>query len=121
MTDDPDPDRVARTYLDKATSLAARIGRKRCPGDDKDFADALLALARADGLLSVVVAPAHGGPGLGLGDTARITERIARQSGSVGLIYAMHMSQALSVVRHGRGAFFDDFQRRMVRDQILIA
>jgi acyl-CoA dehydrogenase len=33
----------------------------------------------------------------------------------------MHMSQALSVVRHGRGPFFDDLQRRMVRDQILIA
>ena len=121
MTEDADQGEVARSYLDKAVTLAARVGRKRIPGDDKAHADALLAQARADGLLSVVVGPAYGGPGLGLAETARITERIARQSGSVGLIYAMHMSQALSVVRHGRGAFFDDFQRRMVRDQILIA
>ena len=108
-------------YLDRARTLAERVGLKRRPGDDKAHADALVAQMRADGLFSVVVGPAHGGPGLSLADTARITERIARASGSVGLIYAMHMSQALSVVRHGRGAFFDDFQRRMVRDQILIA
>jgi acyl-CoA dehydrogenase len=111
----------AVTYLERASTLTERVGLKRRPGDEKAFADALLAQMRADGLLSVVVPPAFGGPGLNLIQTARITERIARASGSAGLTYAMHMSQALSVVRHGRGAFFEDFQRRMVRDQILIA
>jgi acyl-CoA dehydrogenase len=76
---------------------------------------------RADRLLAVVVPAEFGGPGLGVGATARIVFHVARVSGSAGLIYAMHMSQALSVVRHGRGAFFEDFQRRMVQDQILIA
>jgi len=108
-------------YLDLAATLTSRLGLKRRPGDEKTFADALLVQMKADGLLSVAVGPDHGGPGLGLGATARITERIARQSGSVGLIYAMHMSQALSVVQHGRGAFFAALQRRMVRDQLLIA
>jgi acyl-CoA dehydrogenase len=112
---------TAIDYLDRARALAERVGLKRRQGDEKAFADALLAQMRADGLLSVVVPPAFGGPGLSLTETARITERIARVSGSAGLIYAMHMSQALSVVKHGRGAFFEDFQRRMVRDQILIA
>lgn len=115
------PETGPETWLERARTLSERVGLKRRPGDEKAFADALLAQMRADGLLSVVVGPEHGGPGLSLAETARITERLARQSGSVGLIYAMHMSQALSVVRHCRGAFFDDFQRRMVRDQILIA
>lgn len=108
-------------YLDLACTLTARVGLKRQPGDEKTFADALLAQMRSDALLSVVVPAEFGGPGLSLTQTARITERIARQSGSAGLIYAMHMSQALSVVRHGRGPYFEDLQRRMVRDQILIA
>lgn len=115
------PEDAGAIYLERARTLAVRVGAKRRPGDDKTFADALLAQMRVDQLLSVVVGPSYGGPGLSLAETARITERIARQSGSAGLIYAMHMSQALSVVRHGRGAFFDDFQRRMVQDQILIA
>jgi acyl-CoA dehydrogenase len=67
------------------------------------------------------VPPAFDGPGLDLVQIAQITERIGRLSGLAGLIYAMHMSQALSIVRHGTGAFFEDFQRRMVRDQILLA
>ena len=117
----PEPTHPAALYLDRATTLATRLGLKRRPGDEKAVADALLAQMRADGLLSVMVGEAFGGPGLSLTDTARITERIARVSGSAGLIYAMHMSQVLSVVRHGRGDFFEDFQRRMVRDQILIA
>lgn len=108
-------------YCDLAASLTTRLGLKRRPGDEKACADALLAQMRLDGLMAVVVGPDHGGPGLGLAEVARITERIARHSGSAGLIYAMHMSQALSVVRHGRGAFFDALQRRMVRDQLLIA
>lgn len=111
----------APDYLALATALTAKVAMKRRPGDEKTFADALLAQIKADRLLSVVVGPDHGGPGLGLADTARITERIARQSGSAGLIYAMHMSQALSVVHHGRGPFFDALQRRMVADQLLIA
>jgi len=116
-----DTEHGAEDWIARAAGLAAATGLKRRPGDEKAFADALLTQMRGAGLLSVMVPPAFGGPGLSLADTARITERIARQSGSAGLIYAMHMSQALSVVRHGRGPFFEDLQRRMVRDQILIA
>jgi acyl-CoA dehydrogenase len=124
MIDMTDPSGAAQgsdLYLERAQSLTARIAHKRKPGDEKTFTDALLAQMRADGLLSVVVPAEFGGPGLNLTQTARITERIARQSGSAGLIYAMHMSQALSVVRHGRGPYFEDLQRRMVQGQLLIA
>ncbi len=121
MDDTADCATSPEAYLEKAQTLSQRLSLKRQPGDEKPFADALLALMRADGLLSVVVPRSFGGPGLSLTQTARITERIARQSGSAGLTYAMHMSQVLSVVNHGRTGFFEDFQRRIVRDQILIA
>lgn len=108
-------------FVGRAAALTDPATLRRQPGDEKAFADALLVRMRAAELLSVPVPPAFGGPGLGLAETARITERIARQSGSAGLTYAMHMSQAFSVVRHGTGAFFEELQRRMVRDQIVIA
>ncbi len=92
------------------------------PDGEKAHSDRMLAAVRAAGLLSVGVPPVCGGPGLGVGDTARIAFELARGSGSVGLIYAMHMSQALTVVRHAAdNPLFADFQARMVRDQILIA
>jgi acyl-CoA dehydrogenase len=112
---------VEDDFLGRAEALTDLAPARRQPGDEKVFADLLLARMRAAGLLSVAVPPEFGGPGLGLAATARITERIARHSGSAGLIYAMHMSQAFSVVRHGRGAFFEALQDRMVREQILIA
>jgi acyl-CoA dehydrogenase len=104
-----------------ASSILERSGAKRSGNTEKAFTDALLAQARAEKLFSACVPTSFGGAGLGLADTARITERLARVSGSLGLIYAMHMSQLFSVVEHGKGAFFDAFLRRVVKDQILIA
>lgn len=121
MTEETPRTRDAAHFLQLSDTLAERTGAKRVPGEDKAFTDALLAQMRADGLLSVSVPPAFGGPGLPLADIARITFNIARTNGSAGLIYSMHMSQAMSVTGHGTGDFFDDFQRRMVDEQILIA
>lgn len=115
------PASIGSELLEKADSLARRLAMTPEPGDEKAFADALLAQMRQDRLLSVMVPPAVGGPGLGLAEMARITERIARHSGSARLTYAIHMSQALSVVRHGIGGFFEEFQRRMEREQLLLA
>ncbi len=111
----------AARYLDRARTLGERVAPPPSPGAEKAHADALVAQLRADGLFAVAVGPAFGGPGLDLADMARITFAIARTSGSAGLIYAMHLSQALSIVRHGQGGYFEDFQRRMVLDQILLA
>lgn len=108
-------------YLGLASSLAERVDIKLAPGREKAYVDALLAQMRVDGLLALPVPESLGGPGLGLADIARITFSIARQSGSAGLIHAMHMSQAFTIVRHGGGAHFEAFQRRMVQEQLLIA
>jgi acyl-CoA dehydrogenase len=110
-----DPVELSRT-------LGQRLDLAREPGDEKAFADAILAQLAKDRLLWVVAPNDKGGTPLSIGDTARITFNIARLSGSAGLIYAMHMSQALTIVRHGRGsAFFSDFVQRLAQDQALVA
>ncbi len=106
----------------RARTLGERVAAQRSGLDEKAFTDLILAELRADGLISAVVPSTHGGHGMGLGDVARVTQHIARVSGSAGLIYAMHMSQLLTLVRHGRdNPFFDDLLRRAARDQILFA
>ncbi|MFK7880407.1 acyl-CoA dehydrogenase family protein [Roseobacter sp.] len=111
----------ATRYLALSDNLVERAGVKPTPGGDKAFTDALISQMRTDKLLSVSVPPAFGGPGLELAEIARITFNVARQNGSAGLIYAMHMSQAMSVTAHGTGPFFAAFQHRMIDEQILIA
>lgn len=107
--------------VELSRTLAERLSLPREPGDEKAFADAILAQLREDRLLWVV-ADDDNAPALSIGDTARITFNIARLSGSAGLIYAMHMSQALTLVRHGGDSpFFSALLRRMVREQVLVA
>lgn len=112
---------MAETFIEAARTLSDRVAVK--PGGDraKAHCDALLAEMRAASLLSVSVPKRLGGPGLEVADIARITFEIARQSGSAGLIYAMHMSQAYSVTTHGTGPFFDALMERMLLGQLLIA
>ena len=112
---------IGPQYVELSATLGERLAVKPRPGEEKAYADALVGQLRADGLIAAAVPFTHGGPGLSVRDLARVTFNVARQSGSAGLIYAMHMSQAVSVVEHGKGPFFEDFMRRMVRDQILIA
>ncbi len=109
------------SHLDRARALAAKVPPALRRDGERAYADALLAQMRQDELLNVLVSAEHGGPSLSVADTARIIFHAAKQSGSAGLICAMHMSQVLSIVRHGKGAYFDSFQRRMVKEQLLVA
>ena len=113
----PDP----RVVLSR--TLGERLAFERGPGDEKAFTDAILAQLARDRLLWVVAAGEHEEePPLSLHETAQLTFNIARLSGSAGLIYAMHVSQALSLIRHGgQSPFFKALLSRMVRDQVLVA
>jgi acyl-CoA dehydrogenase len=63
-----------------------------------------------------------GGDGLDLEETARITCDVARLSGSAGLIYAMHASQALTLLRHtGQSHHLRALTQRLISDQLLVA
>lgn len=113
---------AARLYVDRAATLSERIAVKPGPGREKAHCDALLAEMRRSELLAVCVPRRLGGPELDVAAIAAITHEIARQSGSAGLVYAMHMSQALSLSVHAAATpWFDALQRRMLADQLLIA
>lgn len=111
-----------RDLVELSRTLGARLRRECAPAGEKAYADAILGQLAADRLLWCAAPRRFGGDAASLGDVARVTFHVARLSGSAGLIYAMHMSQALSVVRHGGdGAFFSAFMDRMTRDQALVA
>lgn len=111
----------APDYVELSRTLADRVSCTNGPGREREYTDAILQQLRDDRLIGVAVPPSHGGPGLGTADIARITYNISRISACAGLIYAMHMSQAFSVIRHAPATpFFDDFIRRMLSDQMLI-
>ncbi|MCF2906694.1 acyl-CoA/acyl-ACP dehydrogenase [Octadecabacter sp. CECT 8868] len=108
-------------HITLARTLSERIEEKPGPGKEKAYCDALIEQMRRDQLFSVSVAPDLGGPGLSVADIARITFEIARQSGSAGLIYAMHMSQAYTLTTHGKTLHLQELQKRLHDEQLLIA
>jgi acyl-CoA dehydrogenase len=108
--------------VELSRTLGNRVGMKRDSTDTRTFATALLQQMIADGLIWAVAPVDIGGPGLSVEDTARIVANVARLSPSAGLIYAMHMSQALTVVRHAQdNAYIAGQLRRFVADQTLVA
>lgn len=112
---------TAADLIERARTLSERIDVKPGPGREKDHCDALVAAMRADGLFAVSVPARLGGPGLDVADIAAIAYQVARQSGSAGLLYAMHASQAYSLTTHATGDWFDELQRQMLAEQLVIA
>ena len=117
----PDANPSFEKFIEASRNLGKLISVENVSGNEKPYTNAVLDAIRNEGLMSVVVPPSMGGPGLDLHSIAKINFNIARVSASAALIYAMHMSQAYCIVQHdNQSAFFDDLQRRMVRDQLLI-
>jgi acyl-CoA dehydrogenase len=78
-------------------------------------------LARQD-LLALTVPSDLGGRGLSLADGVALTFDLARRSGSVGLIYAMHLGQIHTWAAHIRGsAYLTDQLRDLITSRRLVA
>lgn len=110
---------------EEALRLASTL-RERTPivpgSDAKVVADALLDQMRRDRLVWAMAPAERGGYGLDLRETARVTFHLAKASGSLGLIYAMHGSQALTLLRHsGDSAFLARLTDQLIADQALVA
>jgi acyl-CoA dehydrogenase len=108
-----------------AVRLAASL-RERTPiepgSEPKAVADALLEQMRRDRLVWAMAPAERGGFGLTLRDSARVTFQLAKASGSLGLIYAMHGSQALTLLRHsGDSPFLQALTDQLIADQALVA
>lgn len=105
--------------------LAASL-RKRAAVDPtattKAQTDALFRQLQQDRLVWAMAPVERGGLGASLSETARVTFQLAKTSGSLGLIYAMHASQAVTMLRHGAGSpFLESLTDRLIADQTLVA
>lgn len=99
---------VLRTYADEVDRDA------RFPTESVDA-------LRDAGLLGVGIPREFGGGGATLTDIARISRALGAECASTAMIFVMHQSQVLSIVRHGRSDAMADLQRRIVTDRILVA
>lgn len=120
------PVRAPRPLDDDPVALSRTLGKRlagdRTQLDEKAYAEAILQRLRADRLLWPAGPAGSGARTLSLIELARVTANVARLSGSAGLIYAMHLSQAFSLVRHaGQSGFLLDLWARLARDQALVA
>jgi acyl-CoA dehydrogenase len=108
-----------------AIALASSV-RKRAnvqpAADTRAETNALLQQIQRDRLVWAMAPVERGGFGASLSDTAKITFQLAKASGSLGLMYAMHASQAFTLLRHGAGSpFLESLTDRLIADQALVA
>jgi acyl-CoA dehydrogenase len=77
---------------------------------------------KAEGALSALIPESLGGGGIPLETVAAACFELGRRCGASAMVYAMHSIMVASIVRHGEGAaWFDDYLRRVAREQRLVA
>ena len=102
--------------LDVAAQNAADVDRQaRFPSE---AIDAL----RTAGALGWYVPRRLGGAGVQIDELADATFELSRRCAATGMIFAMHQIQVASIMRHSAGSpWFENYLRRLVREQRLIA
>lgn len=72
--------------------------------------------------LSAFVPETYGGAGVSLRAIAQACFALGRRCGATAMVFAMHQIQVATIVRHlGDAAYFEDYLRRLVAEQRLIA
>jgi acyl-CoA dehydrogenase len=114
----------ASQLLQSMRSIAKQVAAPHAADVDararfpKETVDAL----RQAGLLSAAVPRELGGAGLTMRQLAPLCATLAQGCGASAMVYAMHLSQLASIVRHrGDSAFFADYLRQQVEQQWLLA
>ncbi len=77
---------------------------------------------RAAGALGWLAPRDFGGAGAQIGELAEATFELSRHCAATGMVFAMHQIQVACIVRHAdNSVWFENYLRRMVREQRLIA
>jgi len=102
--------------LEIATQNAEDVDRRaRYPSE---AVDAL----RAAGALGWYVPRNYGGAGAPIDELADATFELSRRCAATGMVFAMHQIQVACIVRHlANSVWFENYLRRLVREQRLIA
>ncbi|NIL86950.1 Cyclohex-1-ene-1-carbonyl-CoA dehydrogenase [Rhodococcus fascians] len=96
-------------------TFAAEVDREgRFPAESVDA-------LRSANLFAAAIPTALGGGGLSLTELARVARDLGAECASTAMIFVMHQSQILSIVRHGGTPTSDALLRRIAADQPLVA
>lgn len=77
--------------------------------------------AKAQGLLGAPIPAASGGMGLDFTELCRIVGTVAEACSSSGMVLAMHYSQLLCLLHHGRSATHLELLSQCAKEQLLLA
>ncbi|MBY4127464.1 acyl-CoA/acyl-ACP dehydrogenase [Rhodococcus fascians] len=101
--------------LETLRTFAAEVDREgRFP---RESVEAL----RSANLLAAGIPTELGGGGMTLTELARISRELGAECASSAMIFVMHQSQILSIVRHGGSSTTNALLRRIAADQPLVA
>jgi acyl-CoA dehydrogenase len=77
---------------------------------------------KAEGALSALIPVEYGGGGVSLETVAEACFELGRRCGSSAMVFAMHSIMVAAITRHADGsAWFEDYLRRVAREQRLVA
>lgn len=109
--------------LDAAAMAASRTAADHADAVDRAgrVPEEAIRAMQAQGLMSVLVPPAFGGPGRSVSQVAAVCHALAQACGASGMIYAMHQIQVACIVAHGGGsAWHTGLLRRLCETQWLL-
>ncbi|MDV8023461.1 acyl-CoA dehydrogenase family protein [Rhodococcus sp. IEGM 1330] len=114
---------VYESSIDQSITDVLAVLRTHADEVDRDarFPTESVDAMRNAGLLGIGIPREFGGGGATLTDIARISRALGAECASTAMIFVMHQSQVLSIVRHGKSDAMADLQRRIVTDRILVA
>jgi acyl-CoA dehydrogenase len=122
----PQQNRIATEGLIASEAFQHALGLAGQNADDVDcrarFPSEAMDALRSVGALSWFVPSNYGGASAGIDVLADATFELSRRCAATGMIFAMHQIQVASIVRHmGNSLWFENYMRRVVREQRLIA
>ncbi len=88
---------------------------------DARFPTESMEAIRQAGLLEAGIPVQFGGGGLSLTQLAHIARALGAECASSAMIFVMHQSQVLSIVRHGKSDAMESLLRRLVAERPLVA
>jgi acyl-CoA dehydrogenase len=118
-----DTDRDA-AFLADVCRIADEVSAKHVLDVDANarFPHETIDALREAGGLGAFLGSEHGGPGISFEAIAHACFELGRRCGASAMVFAMHQIQVISMARHREGhPFFDEYLRRVVAEQRLVA
>jgi acyl-CoA dehydrogenase len=111
-------------FVDMIRRIADEVAAPSADDVDRNarFPSETIDALKANGALSAIIPAAYGGGGESLETIADACFELGRRCGASAMVFAMHQIMVASIVRHSAGsAWYEDYLRRIVREQRLVA